>query len=117
MSLDITTNPVYLRLLVDNLLKNACIHANTQITISVSTIKGQLELAIEDDGDGIPKESFDTIFMPFSRLDVSRSRKTGGLGLGLAISKAACKRMNSELIVENSQTGGAKFTCRFFNAV
>ncbi len=117
MSLDITTNPVYLRLLVDNLLKNASSHANTHITISVSTIKGQLELAIEDDGDGIPKESFDTIFMPFSRLDASRSRKTGGLGLGLAISKAACKRMNSKLVVENSHTGGAKFTCRFSKVV
>jgi signal transduction histidine kinase len=116
-SLEITTNPVYLRLLVDNLLKNASIHAKAQILISLSTIKEQIELTIEDDGEGIPQESFDTIFMPFSRLDVSRSRKTGGLGLGLAISKAACKRMNSELIVENNKTGGARFTCRFSDAV
>jgi signal transduction histidine kinase len=116
-SLEITTNPVYLRLLVDNLLKNASIHAKAQILISLSTIKEQIELTIEDDGEGIPQESFDTIFMPFSRLDVSRSRKTGGLGLGLAISKAACKRMNSELIVDNNKTGGARFTCRFSDAV
>ncbi len=116
-SLEITTNPVYLRLLVDNLLKNASIHAKAQILISLSTINDQVELTIEDDGEGIPQESFDTIFMPFSRLDVSRSRKTGGLGLGLAISKAACKRMNSELVVENSQTGGARFTCRFSDPV
>ena len=116
-SLEITTNPVYLRLLVDNLLKNASIHAKAQILISLSTINEQIELTIEDDGEGIPQESFDTIFMPFSRLDVSRSRKTGGLGLGLAISKAACKRMNSELIVDNNKTGGARFTCRFSDAV
>ncbi len=112
---EIATNPAYLRLLVDNLLKNASIHAKSQIIISLNTINEQIELAIEDDGDGIPQESFDTIFMPFSRLDVSRSRKTGGLGLGLAISKAACKRMNSELVVENGRQGGAKFTCRFFD--
>ena len=116
-SLEITTNPVYLRLLVDNLLKNASIHAKAQILISLSTINEQIELTIEDDGEGIPQESFDTIFMPFSRLDVSRSRKTGGLGLGLAISKAACKRMNSELIVDNNKTGGARFICRFSDAV
>lgn len=112
--LEITTNPVYLRLLVDNLLKNASTHAKAQITISLKIINEHIELAVEDDGDGIPNDFFDTIFMPFSRLDVSRSRKTGGLGLGLAISKAACKRMSSQLSVENSPTSGAKFTCRFF---
>lgn len=112
-SLEITTNPVYLRLLVDNLLKNASIHAKNQIIISLASVNGHIELSIEDDGEGIPIEFIDTIFIPFSRLDVSRSRKTGGLGLGLAISKAACKRMNSQLTVENSTISGAKFTSRF----
>jgi signal transduction histidine kinase len=114
-SLEFTTNPVYLRLLMDNLLKNACIHGKNQIVVSLNSSNGHIELSIEDDGDGIPIEFIDTIFIPFSRLDVSRSRKTGGLGLGLAISKAACKRMNSHLTVENSATAGAKFTCLFFD--
>lgn len=112
-SLEITTNPIYLRLLVDNLLKNASIHAKNQVIISLVNVNEHIELSIEDDGDGIPIGLIDTIFIPFSRLDVSRSRKTGGLGLGLAISKAACKRMNSQLTVKNSATAGAKFTCRF----
>lgn len=116
-ALVLTTNPAYLRLLVDNLLKNAAIHSKNKIIISLNAFEGYTELSIEDDGDGIPKEYFDTIFIPFSRIDVSRSRKTGGLGLGLAISKAACNRMNSQLTVENNLTAGAKFTCRFFNNI
>ena len=114
-SLEITTNPAYLRLLVDNLFKNASIYGKNQLIVSLSAFNGHIELSVEDDGDGIPNEDFETIFIPFSRLDVSRNRKTGGLGLGLAISKAACKRMNSKLTVENSPTSGAKFTCHFDN--
>jgi signal transduction histidine kinase len=112
-SVEITTDPVYLRLLLDNLLKNASTHASTSLTVSLKKVEDHIELSIEDDGDGIPSEYFDTIFIPFSRLDVSRSRKTGGLGLGLAIAKAACKRMNSQLSVENIPHSGAKFICRF----
>lgn len=115
--IELTTNPAYLRLLVDNLLKNAAIHSKNQIIISLNTFNGYTELFVEDDGDGIPNEYLDTIFIPFSRIDVSRSRKTGGLGLGLSISKAACSRMNSQLTVENSPNGGAKFTCKFFNSI
>lgn len=112
-SLRITTNPAYLRLLVDNLLKNASTHGKERLVVTLGKVDGHIELSVEDDGDGIPQEYLDTIFIPFSRLDVSRSRKTGGLGLGLAISKAACKRMNSKLTVKNTPAGGAKFTCRF----
>ncbi|WP_426358696.1 ATP-binding protein [Pseudocolwellia sp. HL-MZ19] len=107
------TNPAYLRLLIDNLLKNASIHAKSNIIISLSKHDNHIELIVEDDGAGIPSEHLDTIFIPFARLDQSRNRKTGGLGLGLSISSAACKRMNSQLTVENSATGGAKFICLF----
>ncbi|ARD44368.1 HAMP domain-containing sensor histidine kinase [Colwellia sp. PAMC 21821] len=112
-TLHITTNPAYLRLLVDNLLKNACIHAKQNMIVSLDESNGHIELSVADDGDGIPEEFLETIFVPFYRLDVSRSRKTGGLGLGLAISKAACTRMDCKITVENIPTAGAKFTCRF----
>lgn len=111
--IQLKTNPAYLRLLIDNLLKNASIYGKAEIVVSLKESSDKIELVVEDDGDGIPQESFDTVFIPFSRLDVSRSRKTGGLGLGLAISKAACNRMNCELTVENSPNGGAVFNCVF----
>lgn len=113
--IEITTNPMYIRLLIDNLLKNGLSHAKSNVTISVEQVENTIVLNVEDDGAGIPSESFETIFFPFARLDKSRSRKTGGLGLGLAISKAATKKMNAQLTVENNDKGGAKFTCIFSN--
>lgn len=114
-SLSLTTNPAYLRLLLDNLLKNANCYAKSDLFISLKLVDHCIELTIEDDGEGIPEEAFETIFLPFSRLDASRSRKTGGLGLGLAITKSSAKRMNAQLSVQNNQLGGAKFTCRFLS--
>ena len=113
-SIEITTNPIYLRLLLDNLVKNALSHSQTQVRIVVKAIGSFFELLVEDDGKGVPIEFQETIFFPFARLDKSRSRKTGGLGLGLAIAKTACKRMNSELSVENNSFGGACFRAKFF---
>jgi signal transduction histidine kinase len=112
--ISITTNPMYLRLLIDNLVKNALNHALSSISISVKNRDNNIMLTVEDDGTGIPSESFETIFFPFARLDKSRSRKTGGLGLGLAIAKATSKKMQASLEVSNNESGGAKFTCTFF---
>ncbi|PAJ75433.1 hypothetical protein CJF42_05540 [Pseudoalteromonas sp. NBT06-2] len=114
-SLEITTNPVYLRLLIDNLIKNAMTYAQSEVIVSLKMNNNQIVFFVEDDGPGIPNQDFNTIFIPFSRLDKSRSRKTGGLGLGLSISKAACKKMNCDISVKNNHMGGAKFTCVFIN--
>lgn len=82
-SIEITTNPIYLRLLLDNLVKNALSHSKSSVKIVVKAIDCAFELSVEDDGPGVPIESQETIFFPFARLDKSRSRKTGGLGLSL----------------------------------
>ena len=84
-SIEITTNPIYLRLLLDNLVKNALSHSKSSVKIVVEAIDCAFELSVEDDGPGVPIESQETIFFPFARLDKSRSRKTGGLGLGLSL--------------------------------
>lgn len=112
-SAEITTNPVYLRLLLDNLIKNAVSHSKQLIRISVTENHNNTVLTVEDDGPGIAKEFHDTIFFPFARIDKSRSRKTGGLGLGLAIAKSVTKRMFGELSVDKSALGGAAFVVEF----
>ena len=112
-TLEVEVNPAYLRLLVDNLLKNAAIYGREELIITLSKHNGLIELSVQDDGVGIPKEYLKTIFTPFFRVDLSRNRKTGGLGLGLAISKAASKKMHCQLSVENTPSKGAKFTCTF----
>lgn len=105
----LTTNPVYLRLALDNLVKNALTYANTAIEINVFSDETSLVLSVEDDGSGINETDRETIFIPFSRLDQSRNRKTGGLGLGLAITKAATEKMHGTITVSRSFAGGAKF--------
>lgn len=113
-SAEITTNPIYLRLLIDNLIKNALSHGKYLVKVSVQEKQNYTLLTVEDDGPGIAEEFHDTIFFPFARLDKSRSRKTGGLGLGLAIAKSATKRMFGELSVEKKgATGGAVFVVKF----
>ena len=105
-------NPIYFRFVIDNLVKNAIVHANKLVLISAEENERFIEIWVEEDGKGIKPDNYETIFYPFSRLDKSRSRKTGGLGLGLAIAKAASDKMNADLYLEKSSLGGAKFTLR-----
>lgn len=113
-SLELTTNPFYLRLLVDNFIKNAFNHAQEKIKLSANVITfdnhQQLSITVEDDGMGVPVDDRETIFIPFARLDKSRSRKTGGLGLGLPIAKAAATKMAGNVVVSESSLGGAMFS-------
>jgi signal transduction histidine kinase len=109
-SVEMTTNPFYLRLLVDNFIKNAFNHAQSKIQLSARIEQRQLSIIIEDDGVGVPLDDRDTIFIAFARLDKSRSRKTGGLGLGLPIAKAAATKMAGTIVVSESPLGGAMFS-------
>jgi len=106
---ELTTNPVYLRLLVDNLIKNAINYSHSQILISIEDSQNELSIIIEDDGQGISIADRETILLPFARLDKSRSRQTGGLGLGLAIASAAVQKMSGTLSIEDAKLGGARF--------
>lgn len=102
-------DPVYLRLLIDNLLKNALRYTKTTVVINVEHNESKLTIAVEDDGPGIPTEERDYIFIPFARLDKSRNSKTGGLGLGLAIAKAVATKLQGTLSIEEAKSGGARF--------
>lgn len=111
---------VYLRLMFDNLLKNALRYATSRVLVTVTVAvgghdkhdkKNHLVISVDDDGPGIESQHYDSIFLPFSRIDRSRSQQTGGLGLGLAIAKAATRRMHGHLAVSRSELGGARFSC------
>ncbi|WP_258183363.1 ATP-binding protein, partial [Vibrio splendidus] len=65
---------------------------------------------IEDNGSGIPEDRRDEVFLPFSRLDSSRTSTTGGLGLGLAIAISAAKKLSWDIKIDDSNHGGAKFS-------
>lgn len=108
-NLSLSANSVYLRLLIDNFVKNAINYAENKVKISANQQANNLVITVDDDGCGIPEEQIKTIFIPFARLDQSRNRATGGLGLGLPIAKAASDKMNGKIGVYKSSLGGAKF--------
>lgn len=105
----IDSNPIFLRLLLDNIIKNAVNHARSRVRISVKTLPASICIHIEDDGSGIAEKDRDYVFIPFARLDSSRSRKTGGMGLGLAIAQAAAKNLSGVVDICDAEIGGACF--------
>ncbi|MGW4383397.1 sensor histidine kinase [Kitasatospora sp. NPDC004531] len=71
--------------LVRNLLDNAARHAESRVSVTLTVADGWAELAVEDDGSGIPAADRERVFERFVRLDDARDRNSGGAGLGLAL--------------------------------
>lgn len=90
--------------LLDNALKYAG-HAGVQLKV-----EGDVALAIiEDHGPGVPKGMEEAIFEPFRRLEPSRNRKTGGVGLGLAIARNLARGHGGDIVLEPAAPHGARF--------
>ncbi|MFC3150721.1 ATP-binding protein [Litoribrevibacter euphylliae] len=94
-----------LTLIIDNLLNNAEQYATSQVSVRVHQKLQQTILEIQDDGPGIPEEQQPQALLPFSRLDHSRDRRSGGIGLGLALVNTACQRLNIQLEMINTSNG------------
>lgn len=88
---------------IQNLLGNAVQYAQSQVTISTYQKNNHLYITVEDDGKGIPEESIDSIFDPFVKLDVDRSRELGHFGLGLAITAKIIHWHNGSIHARNRQ--------------
>jgi two-component system sensor histidine kinase RstB len=94
-----------------NLLRNAIKYATSQIVVSAETEDDLIRIHVDDDGIGVPPEDRTLIFHPFTRLDRSRDRATGGYGLGLAITRQVLKLHHGQAFASDSPTlGGARFT-------
>lgn len=94
---------------VGNLLRNAQKYAAERIVLSARRTREGVEIAVDDDGPGIPDNEREKIFDPFYRLDRSRDRATGGFGLGLSIAQKAVALHGGSLRAESSALGGARF--------
>lgn len=97
---------------VGNLLRNAQKYAATRIVLAARRDADGIEIAVDDDGPGIPEDERERIFDPFYRLDRSRDRATGGFGLGLSIARKAINLHGGTLTVTGSTLGGARFVIR-----
>jgi two-component system OmpR family sensor kinase len=100
-----------------NLLRNAQKYAAGQVALSARRDGGTVEIAVDDDGPGIPESEREHVFEPFYRLDRSRDRATGGFGLGLSIARKAVALHGGSLTVEASALGGARFVMRLPDGV
>ncbi len=101
--------PVALRRAFRNLLENAAAHG-VRATARVAEEDGLVRVVIEDEGPGIPEADLDRVFEPFVRLDESRSRDTGGAGLGLAIARTIIRGHGGDIRLENRAEGGLRAT-------
>ncbi len=100
--------PLALRRMLANLLDNADRYGGTAVTIGVARTGGTIFLSVEDDGPGVPDDRLPELVEPFMRLESSRARHTGGVGLGLSIVQALAHRFGGTLRLENRQEGGLR---------
>jgi signal transduction histidine kinase len=98
-----------------NILSNAYKYANEngQVNVKLSKSKDKLSITVEDNGIGIPKEDIKNVFERFYRSDISRSRGTGGTGIGLTISKAIVEAHDGRIWIESEVGRGTKVIIEF----
>lgn len=106
---DVTLNgsEKYLQRFIANALTNIRIHTKSDVPIRISLKNGkEIELIIEDGGVGLPTDSYGEKIQGLKRFDRSRSRETGGSGLGMSIMSAVIERHNGVLTLRQSSLGG-----------
>mgnify|MGYP003582011412 FL=1 len=104
----------YLHRVLQNLAGNATRYAESTIIISAGLEKNEAFISVEDDGQGIPEKDREKVFIPFARLDDSRTRASGGYGLGLSIVSRIAFWFNGRMSVDESPPlGGARFIMKW----
>ena len=108
---EVTGDPVALRQVIDNLLKNVRAHTpvGTATTVRVGQVDGRAVVEVEDEGPGLADCDAALVFERFFRSDPSRSRDTGGAGLGLAIVASIVKAHGGSVEAASGRAGGALF--------
>ena len=101
--------------LVYNLVENAIKynHPLGQVTVTAYQRSKHVYLSVEDTGSGIPKELRERVFEPFFRVDKSRSRELGGVGLGLALVHEIVRVHDGSICIKSGKTGGTIFEVTF----
>ncbi len=101
----------YLHRALQNLVSNAMRHAESRVRVSYQIGSQRCRVDVEDDGPGVPEEAWEHIFTPFLRLDDSRTRASGGHGLGLSIVRRITYWHSGRAQISRSESlGGACFT-------
>jgi len=101
----VMAQPMALQRCLNNLVENA-LRYGSRADIKLEDTGDKLIISIHDAGTGIPEDQLEAVFAPFYRLDQSRSRHTGGVGLGLSIARDIALKMGGSLSLKNATEGG-----------
>ncbi len=101
--------PLALRRALTNLVDNA-VKYGQRARVKVDTSSKDIIITVDDDGPGIPEPELERVFEPFFRLETSRSRDTGGTGLGLAVVRSIIRAHGGEVFLSNRAQGGLRVT-------
>jgi signal transduction histidine kinase len=104
--LTVVARSVAMKRALANLVGNAVAYGGSaRLTLSPAEA-GVLRLVIEDDGPGVPPDALEAVFQPFRRLEASRNRETGGVGLGLPIARNILRAHGGDVVLKNRREGG-----------
>lgn len=113
----VKARPDLLRRAIGNVLRNAIRHApDSAVDISAIRSNGHVRLSIMDHGEGVPAESLPRLFEPFYRVDASRTRDTGGVGLGLSIVKSCVESCGGTVTADNQKPHGLRIDIELASA-
>ena len=101
-------NQELLRSAFENVVRNAIRYTEPETSVRISTKceSSDVRILVQDHGPGVPESELDNLFKPFYRVDTSRERRTGGVGLGLAIAERSIKLHNGKIRAGNLKGGG-----------
>ncbi|MBL8517886.1 MAG: ATP-binding protein [Betaproteobacteria bacterium] len=105
---ELVCEPRYMARALSNLLRNALRFAETAIHVDVTQTDEHYRITVDDDGPGIPVSEHERLFQPFTRLDKSRDRATGGFGMGLAIVRQIALWHGGTACIGVAPAGGAR---------
>ncbi len=106
-ALPLGCRPAALRRALSNLIENAAKYGH-RARVSLDSGDDEFTIRIDDDGPGIPEELHEEVFKPFRRLETSRSRETGGTGLGLAVARGTIRAHGGDVRLVNRSGGGLR---------
>ena len=102
-----TCRPMALKRALANLIENAARYGG-RATVHAIRKADMIELMIDDEGPGIPASEWENVFMPFYRIDESRNRKTGGVGLGMTVARTIIRAHGGDIRLENRTPQGLR---------
>lgn len=104
-----TCRPLALKRALTNLVENAARYGGKAMVQAIHD-GGDIRVVIEDHGPGIPEDFLEKVFTPFFRLEPSRNRKTGGMGLGMTVARTIIRAHGGDITLENKPEGGLRVT-------